>query len=166
MTPSPTTPRCWPSPGCRSRPCSVPAHQQEVHLDRVFMDLAGYNEMITVPGSIPSLVDRAMRTCLAGRTVSHLTFPNDLQVAPADAEPWPSVGPARIPATAPTFLGARAVPDAVSLERAAEGLNQGTKVAMLVGAGALGPARRSWPRPRRWPARSSRPCRARRPCPT
>jgi pyruvate dehydrogenase (quinone) len=90
-------------------------HQQEVHLDRVFMDLAAYNEMITVPGSIPSLVDRAMRTCLAGRTVSHLTFPNDLQVAPADAEPWPSVGPARIPATAPTFLGARAVPDAASL---------------------------------------------------
>jgi pyruvate dehydrogenase (quinone) len=113
-------------------------HQQEVHLDRVFMDLAGYNEMITVPGSIPSLVDRAMRTCLAGRTVSHLTFPNDLQVAPADAEPWPSVGPARTPATAPTFLGARAVPDAAGLERAAQVLNQGTKVAMLVGAGALG----------------------------
>jgi len=102
------------------------------------MDLAGYNEMITVPGSIPSLVDRAMRTCLADRTVSHLTFPNDLQVAPADAEPWPSVGPARTPATAPTFLGGRAVPDAAGLERAAQVLNQGTKVAMLVGAGALG----------------------------
>ena len=141
-------------------------HQQEVHLDRVFMDVAEYNMPITVPASIPSLVDRAMRTSLAHRTVSHLTFPNDLQVAPADAEPWPTVGPARTPATAPTFLGARSVPDAASLERAAQVLNQGTKVAMLVGAGALGPARRSWPRPRRWPARSTRPCRARRPCPT
>jgi pyruvate dehydrogenase (quinone) len=113
-------------------------HQQEVHLDRVFMDLADYNVLITVPGSIPSLVDRAMRTSLARGTVSHLTFPNDLQVAPADAEPWPTVGPARAPATAPTFLGARSVPDAASLERAAEVLNQGTKVAMLVGVGALG----------------------------
>src|SRR5829696_3864970 len=80
-------------------------HQQEGHLDRVLMDVAEYNVMITVPASIPSLVDRAMRTSLARRTVSHLTFPNDLQVAPADAEPWPTVGPARTPATAPTFLG-------------------------------------------------------------
>src|SRR5215216_2427013 len=71
-------------------------HQQEVHLDRVFMDVAEYNMMITVPASIPSLVDRAMRTSLARRMVSHLTFPNDLQVAAADAEPWPTVGrPAR-----------------------------------------------------------------------
>jgi pyruvate dehydrogenase (quinone) len=79
-------------------------HQQEVHLDRLFMDLAEYNVQITTPASIPSLVDRAMRTCLARRAVSHLTFPNDLQVAAADAEPWPSVGPARtwapwVPAT-------------------------------------------------------------------
>jgi thiamine pyrophosphate-dependent acetolactate synthase large subunit-like protein len=39
--------------------------------------------------------------------------------------------------TAPTFLGARSVPDAASLERAAEVLNAGAKVAMLVGVGAL-----------------------------
>src|SRR5215216_3536156 len=37
---------------------------------------------------------------LARGTVSHLSFPNDLQVAPADAAPWASVGPARPPATA------------------------------------------------------------------
>jgi pyruvate dehydrogenase (quinone) len=113
-------------------------HQQEVHLDRVFMDLADYNMLITVPASILSLVDRAMRTSLARGTVSHLTFPNDLQVAPADAEPWPTVGPARTPATSPTFFGARSVPDAASLEHAAQVLNQGSKVAMLVGVGALG----------------------------
>jgi pyruvate dehydrogenase (quinone) len=113
-------------------------HQQEVHLDRVFMDLAEYNVVITAPTSIPALVDRAMRTCLAHRTVSHLSFPNDLQVAAADAEPWPSVGPARTPATAATFLGARSVPDPESLGRAAGILNEGGQIAMLVGAGALG----------------------------
>ena len=113
-------------------------YQQEVHLDRLYMDLAEFNTMITVPVSIPSLVDRAMRTCLARRTVSHLTFPNDLQVAAADAEPWPSVGPARPPTTAPSFLGVHAVPEPASLEHAAAILNEGSKVAMLVGAGALG----------------------------
>jgi pyruvate dehydrogenase (quinone) len=113
-------------------------HQQEVHLDRLYMDLAEYNVMITTPTSIPALVDRAMRTSLARRTVSHLTFPNDLQVAAANAEPWPSVGPARTPATAATFLGARSVPDPESLRGAAGILNEGGKVAMLVGAGALG----------------------------
>jgi pyruvate dehydrogenase (quinone) len=77
-------------------------HQQEVHLDRLYMDLAEYNVMITTPTSIPALVDRAMRTCLGHRTVSRLSFPNDLQVAAANAEPWPSVGPARTPATAAT----------------------------------------------------------------
>src|SRR5215216_6687078 len=46
-------------------------HQQEVHLDRVFMDLAEYNVQISTPGSIPSLVDRAMRTCLARRPSAH-----------------------------------------------------------------------------------------------
>jgi pyruvate dehydrogenase (quinone)/pyruvate oxidase len=112
-------------------------YQQEVQLDRLYEDLAEFNTMITVPVSIPALVDRALRTCLARRTVSHLSFPNDLQVAPADADPWPSVGPARTPVTAPTFLGARSVPDAASLERAAEVLNAGAKVAMLVGVGAL-----------------------------
>jgi pyruvate dehydrogenase (quinone) len=122
-------------------------HQQEVHLDRVFMDLADYNVLITVPASIPSLVDRAMRTSLARRTVSHLTFPNDLQVAPADAEPWPTVGPARTPATAPTST-------------------TGPRSPCWSGRALSAPARRSWPPPRRWPARSSRPCRARPPCPT
>ena len=42
--------------------------------------------MVHVPVSIPALVDRAVRTSLASRTVSHLTFPVDMQEAPADAD--------------------------------------------------------------------------------
>src|SRR5512132_2144402 len=49
--------------------------QQEVHLDRVFMDLCVYNQMLVVPASIPALVDIAVRTALARRGVAHLTFP-------------------------------------------------------------------------------------------
>src|ERR671927_1101267 len=39
--------------------------QQEVHLDRVFMDLAEYNAVIAVPGSIPTIVDIAVRTSIS-----------------------------------------------------------------------------------------------------
>src|SRR2546423_3826906 len=62
--------------------------QQEVHLERLYADVAEYNEVVSVPRSIPSLVDFAVRTALTRRTVAHLTFPVDLQEAPADAEPW------------------------------------------------------------------------------
>jgi pyruvate dehydrogenase (quinone) len=113
-------------------------YQQEVHLDRVFADVAGYNAMVQVPTSIPALVDLAVRHALANRTVSHLTFPNDIQEAPADASPWTSVAPGRQPATAPVFLPPPGLPRAADLARAAEVLNRGTKVAVLAGAGALG----------------------------
>src|SRR5574341_1844611 len=53
-------------------------YQQEVHLEKLYQDVAAYDLMALVPGQIPALVDRAVRTSLAQRTVSHLTFPNDL----------------------------------------------------------------------------------------
>lgn len=113
-------------------------YQQEVHLERLYEDVAAFNSMIYLPPQVPALVDRAVRTSLSQRTVSHLTFPNDLQVAPADAHPWRAVAPARMPATAPVYHGPSGLPDPVELERAAAVLNQGTKVVLLVGAGALG----------------------------
>src|SRR5256714_4419718 len=53
-------------------------YQQEVHLEKLFIDVARFNEMVLVPVQIPALVDRAVKTSLAHRTVSHLTFPNDV----------------------------------------------------------------------------------------
>jgi pyruvate dehydrogenase (quinone) len=113
-------------------------YQQEVHLDRLYEDVAAYNAMVHVPPQIPSLVDAAVRTSLAQRTVSHLTFPNDLQVADAETHPWKAVAPARMPATSPVYTGPSGEPDRRDLERAAAVLNQGGKVAMLVGVGAIG----------------------------
>jgi pyruvate dehydrogenase (quinone)/pyruvate oxidase len=113
-------------------------YQQEVHLEKLYQDVAAYDVMALVPGQIPALVDRAVRTSLAHRTVSHLTFPNDLQVAAADQVPYEGVGPARLPATAPVYAAPPGLPRAADLERAAAVLNQGTDVVMLVGAGALG----------------------------
>ncbi len=113
-------------------------YQQEVHLDRLFIDVAEYNAMIHVPLHIPTLVDKAVRTALARRGVAHITFPVDIQQAPADADPWEVGAPARTPQTAPTYVASPGVPRPADLQRAAAVLNEGRSVVMLVGAGALG----------------------------
>ncbi|MBA3280743.1 MAG: pyruvate oxidase [Acidimicrobiia bacterium] len=113
-------------------------YQQEVHLDRLFIDVAEYNAMIHVPVQIPTLVDKAVRTALSRRGVAHLTFPVDIQQAPADADPWEGGAPARTPQTAPTYVPSHSMPRPADLARAAAVLNEGAKVVMLVGAGALG----------------------------
>ena len=114
-------------------------YQQEVHLDRVFMDLCVYNQMVVVPASIPALVDIAVRTALARKGVSHLTFPVDLQEAPADEKPYEGgLGTARVPSTAPVYHPPRVMPSDEALRGAAEILNEGKRVVILAGVGALG----------------------------
>jgi pyruvate dehydrogenase (quinone) len=112
-------------------------YQQEVALERLFMDVAEYNEMVHVPTQVPTLVDLAVRHALARRTVTHLTMPTDIQVAEADANPWDAPAPAVIKTTAPIYFPPPGLPRQSDLERAAEVLNSAQKVAMLVGAGAL-----------------------------
>jgi pyruvate dehydrogenase (quinone) len=112
-------------------------YQQEVNLDKLYQDVAEYDQMIYNPAQLPSVVDNAIRTAYARRGVAHLTLPNDLQVADADADPWQHVAPARSPNTAPVMLPAPARPDDADLQRIADLLADGKKVALLVGAGAL-----------------------------
>ena len=113
--------------------------QQEVHLDRVFEDVAEYNAVITVPVSIPTLVDLAVRTALSRRTVAHLTMPVDIQEADPDVVPFEGgLGVARPPDTAAVYLPSPSVPSAEQLDRAAAVLNAGERIAMLVGVGARG----------------------------
>jgi len=112
-------------------------YQQEVHLDRLYEDVAAYNLMVTNPQQMPSVVDLAIRTALAHRTVAHLTFPNDIQIADVEEDPYRHVSPAASPATSVFFARPCGSPDPESLARAADVLNRGRKIAMLVGAGAL-----------------------------
>jgi pyruvate dehydrogenase (quinone) len=115
--------------------------QQEVHLEHLFADVADYNAFVHVPVQIPTLVDNAMRTALAHRTVSHLTFPVDLQEADADLKPFEGgLGTGRTPHTKACFLTPRVLPAPEDLQRAAEVLDDAEKVVMLVGVGALGAA--------------------------
>src|SRR6266513_2277949 len=111
-------------------------YQQEVHLDKLYADVAEYNQMIYNPVQLPTVVDTAIRTAYARRGVAHITVPNDIQVADAGSDPWQHVAPARPPATAPVMLQAPGRPDEEDLQQVAALLNEGEKVAILAGAGA------------------------------
>lgn len=111
------------------------SYQQEVDLISLFKDVAGeYVHMATVPDQMRHLVDRALRIAKAERTVTCIILPNDVQELDAVETPAHEHG------TIHSGLGysaPRVVPSDADLRRAAEVLNAGKKVAMLVGAGAL-----------------------------
>ncbi len=113
-------------------------YQQEVHLDQLFADVAEYNLMITNPAQLPSIADVAIRTAYARRGVAHITIPNDIQVAEAGENPWPSVAPANPPATAPIYLRPQVRPSDRDIEAAAHVLNASGRAAILAGIGARG----------------------------
>ncbi|AZE78672.1 thiamine pyrophosphate-requiring protein [Pseudomonas synxantha] len=110
-------------------------YQQELDLLSMFKDVAGaFVQQASVPAQVRHLVDRAVRTAVGERRVTAIILPNDLQEQPYEA-------PARAHGTAHSGVGytkPRVLPYAADLERAAEVLNGGEKVAILVGAGALG----------------------------
>ena len=112
-------------------------YQQEVALDKLYADVAEYDTMISNPVQLPAVVDLAIRTAYARRGVAHVTVPNDIQVADADADPWQHVAPAGLPKTAPVYLAPPGLPAAQDLQRLADFLNEGTKIGILAGAGAL-----------------------------
>ncbi|PRY20158.1 thiamine pyrophosphate-dependent enzyme [Pseudosporangium ferrugineum] len=111
-------------------------YQQEVHLDRLYQDVAEYNLMITNPQQVPAVVDLAIRNALVKQTVSHLTFPTDIQVAEIGEDPYRHVGPGRPPASMPFLDRPQLPPGENELRAAAEVLNAAKKPAILVGIGA------------------------------
>ncbi len=115
---------------------SVGAHyQQELDLQSMFKDVAGaFVQTAMAPAQVRHLVDRAVRTAIAERTVAALILPNDLQELPYEE-------PKRLHGY--TFSGVgyvkpKVVPYDKDLRVAADILNSGKKVAMLVGAGCIG----------------------------
>ena len=79
MTPSSTASRCWRSPACSSTTCSHTYTQQDVELDKLFMDVSVYNARIMGPAHVENVVELACRTALAYRGVAHVTMPVDIQ---------------------------------------------------------------------------------------
>ena len=110
-------------------------YQQELDLVSMFKDVAGaFVQQASVPSQVRHLVDRAVRTAVGQRRVTALILPNDLQ-----NEPYKE--PERAHGTVHSGVGyskPKVLPYEADLQRAADVLNAGEKVAILVGAGALG----------------------------
>lgn len=109
-------------------------YQQEVDLVSLYKDVAHeFVHVANTPEQVRHLIDRAMRIARDRRTVTCVIFPSDVQDLPAAPPP-------RAHGTIHSGIGytaASPVPAQADLARAAEILNSGKKVAMLVGAGAL-----------------------------
>jgi pyruvate dehydrogenase (quinone) len=110
-------------------------YQQEVDLVSLFKDVAHeYVHTAMAPAQVRHLVDRAMRIARDRRAVTCVIFPNDVQDMEAVEAPPHKHGTVH---TGIGFTGIAGVPATEDLEKAAEVLNAGKRVAMLVGAGAL-----------------------------
>ena len=120
--------------GQQARAALGGSYQQEVDLISLFKDVAHeYVHMASVPAQMRHLVDRAVRIAKVERTVTCIIIPHDVQ--DLDAEE-----PSRSHGTVHSSVGIATpvvVPGDDDLRRAADILNTGQKVAMLVGAGAL-----------------------------
>src|SRR5436305_8505680 len=113
-------------------------YQQEVDLTTLFKDVAHeFVQIAMEPAQVRHLVDRACRIALAEHDVTAIIIPNDVQESEAVAQPPHKHGTVH---PSPGYEQPRVIPTNEELERAAEVLNSGERVAMLVGQGALGAA--------------------------
>jgi pyruvate dehydrogenase (quinone) len=108
--------------------------QQDVALDRLFSDVAKYNQRIMGPSHVENVTHLACRTALAYRGVAHLTFPVDIQEM--DAGAYRSKRNIKHH-TSDVYARSARLPAEDELANAAELLNAGKKVAILAGRGAL-----------------------------
>jgi len=111
-------------------------YQQEMNLDRLFADVAVFVQEAVSPAQVRHLVDRGIRMAIAERGVSVLVLPKDVQ-----DEEWKEPEHAHgFTQSGPGYSWPKIVPHAADLKRAADILNAGARVAILVGAGARGAA--------------------------
>ncbi|WP_326809507.1 thiamine pyrophosphate-requiring protein [Streptomyces sp. NBC_01775] len=111
------------------------SYQQEVDLASLYKDVASdFCETVTVPEQLPNVLDRAMRTAYGRRTVTAVIIPADVQEL--DYSP-----PTHAFKMVPSSLGMAhyaPVPQEDEIARAAQVINEGEKVAVLLGQGARG----------------------------
>src|SRR5689334_2908233 len=111
-------------------------YQQDVDLDKLFMDVAAYNERVMGPAHVTNVIDEAVKTALSRRTVAHVTIPKDIQ-------DWDDGDAERSSAniahhSGDLFAPAQPLPPSAVIEQAAALINKGRKVVILAGRGCLG----------------------------
>ena len=109
------------------------AYQQEIDPNTLFKDVSEFVQTCMHPAQARHLIDRALKVAISQRAVATIIFPVDVQEEDAQPSPprmhgavYSSIG----------FTKPRVIPPETELRKAADILNEGTKVAMLIGQGA------------------------------
>ncbi|GHC82525.1 thiamine pyrophosphate-requiring protein [Nocardiopsis terrae] len=126
--------------GQASRSAMGGAYQQEIDLHSLFKDVSSaFLETVNVPEQLPNVLDRAVRTALSERAPTTVIIPADVQEL--DYSP-PQHAFKHVPSSAPDRVvgGGTVLPPESELDRAAEVIDAGERVAVLVGQGARGAA--------------------------
>jgi pyruvate dehydrogenase (quinone) len=110
------------------------SYQQDVNSLQLYSDVTVYNDMITVPEQAEMALDIACRTALAQRGVSHLTIPIDVQEKKLNAK----YSRHNVAYHTSDVYSAETISSRSLIEKAAQILNTGNRVVILVGQGALG----------------------------
>ncbi len=110
-------------------------YQQEVDLPTLFKDVSAYVESVASPVQLRHVLNRALRIAVAERQVTTVIVPNDVQQMKAVAAPPQKHG---VVQSGSGFIQPRPYARDEDLAAAAELLNAGRRVAILVGAGAIG----------------------------
>jgi pyruvate dehydrogenase (quinone) len=108
------------------------SYQQELNLDRIFADVGNYTAEVESPAQLRHVIDRGIRIAIAQNGVAAIILPKDVQDTEWQ-EPKALHGFVR---SGPGYGRPKIVPQESDLQRAADVLNSGSKVAILVGAGA------------------------------
>jgi pyruvate dehydrogenase (quinone)/pyruvate oxidase len=110
--------------------------QQDVELDKLFENVAVYNNRIMGPAHVENVTELACRTALSRRGVAHITMPVDMQEMEVVKSPRSKRNVAR---HVSNMIAARAdLPAEAALREAAGILNEGKKTVILAGRGAAG----------------------------
>ena len=108
--------------------------QQDVALDKLFIDVAQYNERVMSGAHMESVADLAIRSALTSRGVSHITIPVDVQVQEMK-KGRSERNPVHHTSAVPAYF--EQLPSKIEFEHAADILNRGKRIAILVGQGAI-----------------------------
>lgn len=114
-------------------------YQQDLDLDKLYMDVAFYNQRIMGPAHVENVLDEAIKTALAYRGVAHVTIPKDIQEWKASDAKRSSMNIKQH--SADTLAPHYPIPPERDFEAAARLVAEGSKIAILVGRGALGARR-------------------------
>ena len=108
--------------------------QQDVELDKLFMDVACYNNRVMSAAHMEPTADLAIRSAIEKRQVAHITIPIDIQQQ--DIKKTRSERNVKGHTNAHRAMSGN-VPQTSELKAAADIINRGKRIAILAGAGAL-----------------------------